>query len=97
MHEGLNLDDIVKKIKGYLGVTWTYQDDEIHGLVEDGIAKIEAVSSSTDFTQGLGWKLLKTYCRYAWDGSEAYFEDNYKKDLLQLQLENFKRDQGGRG
>ncbi len=92
MRENINVDDLTVKIKNHIGITWDYQDGEVRDMIEDGLSKIETISPSTDFSEGLGWKILKAYCRYAWDGSEAYFEENYKRDLLQLQIQNFAKN-----
>lgn len=76
-------------IKKHLRVTWSYQDEEIQSIIDEGKAFIEDICGSSDFnTIGPAFTMLRNYCRYAWSGSVELFEENYKRQLLRLQLSN---------
>lgn len=82
----------LERIKAHLRVTWSSQDDDIQDIIEDGKAFINAKCGQSDFEDyGLARTLLRAYCRYEWSGTVALFEENYKRQLLSLQIENGKR------
>ena len=73
------LDDIKK----HLRVTWTYQDEEIQSIIDEGKAFIEDICGSSDFdTIGPAFTMLRNYCRYAlglvaWNYSRKITKDSY--------------------
>lgn len=90
--------DELALIKTHLRVTWLHQDDDIRDMIDDGKAFIDGICGRSSYSvNGLATMLLKAYCRYAWSGSVAMFEENYKRQLLRLQIQNgFSRYQGGK-
>ncbi len=80
---------MLEKIKRRLNITWDYDDEEIEELIEEGkifiISRVGEVDFDVDI---LASRLLKEYCRYAWNGSVAYFEQNFRSDILNLQIQN---------
>lgn len=80
------ISDDFEKIKAHLNITWEYDDEQILEIVNEGVAKIGLITGQEDFTDPFAFSLLKEYCRYSWNGVKLYFEENYKRELLQLQL-----------
>lgn len=79
----------LQSIKNHLRVTWNYEDDEIQTSIDDGKAIINGICGESDYTKpGLANKLLKAYCSYDRSGSTSMFEENYKRQLLRLQIQN---------
>lgn len=80
---------MLDKIKRRLNVTWDYDNEEIEEMIEEGkifiISRVGEVDFDVDI---LASRLLKEYCRYAWNGSVAYFEQNFRSDILNLQIQN---------
>lgn len=86
------MEDELEVIKAHLRVTWTSQDDEIQGYIDEGKAYINGICGPSDYrSAGLPTILLKAYCRYVWSGSLSMFDANYQKQLLRLQIENGKK------
>lgn len=79
-------DNEFKKIKDFINVTWEYEDDAILDLVNEGVAKLQQITSDFDYHESLSFFILKEYVRYAYNGVSMYFEENFKRELLQLQL-----------
>lgn len=81
--------DILEDVKAHLRVTWKYQDDEIMDMIDEGQTFIDSICGVSDYEHvGPAFSLLKSYCRYAWSGSVELFEENYKRQLLRLQIVN---------
>lgn len=80
--------EIFTKIKKHMGITWDYQDDDVLDIVKDGIQLIQSKAGQVDdfLVNRVAFLLLKSYCRYAWDGTESLWEDNYRSEILQLQI-----------
>lgn len=76
-------------IKKHLKITCNYEDSEIKDMIEDGKTVINSICGSSDFSVGgEAYTVLKAYCRYGRSGSTAMFEENYKRQLLRLQIQN---------
>ena len=80
---------VFKIVKDNIRVTWEYDDEIIEQSIREGISKIENICGRCDFDENAtAQKLLKEYVRYDWNGASLYFEPNFKRELLQLQLSN---------
>ena len=79
----------LKAIKGYLRITWQDDDGTIAGLIARGEAKLnELAGADLDFdTEGLARSLLFDYCRYAYNNASEYWEENFQREILRLQLQ----------
>ena len=81
--------ELLNEIKPVLDVTW--DDDitngKIKNIIADGMALInDDVKAEIDYSEDrLALKLLKTYCRYAWNNSEEYFIKNNVSDIIKLE------------
>lgn len=89
----LDMNELLGVIKRHIKVTWDHSDDDIIEIIEDGIAFLESRTGKLPFyledrstLATSSRRLLKAYCRYHWNGSDAYFEADYLSDILNLQI-----------
>jgi hypothetical protein len=75
-------------LKDYLKITWDDEDTAITDLITRGKKKLEGLAGAElDFdTEGLARSLLFDYCRYAYNNASDYFEENFQREILRLQL-----------
>lgn len=82
--------EFFEEVKRVLGISWEDNDTDsnIKEHIKDGVAILEEdVKSVIDFTSDfLARRLLKTYCRYAWNNSEEYFIENNLHYILKLEV-----------
>lgn len=86
--------DLLKSVKAHLRITWDSQDEEIKEMIDEAKGYIVATCGETDFNIGIGFTLLKNYCRYYWFGNASMFEMNYRSLILKLQIWNGRRKKG---
>jgi len=79
---------MLQKVKAYLKITWGDEDTAITDLITRGKKKLEGLAGAElDFdTEGLARSLLFDYCRYAYNNASEYFEENFQRKILRLQL-----------
>ena len=79
---------MLQKVKAYLKITWDDEDTAITDLITRGKKKLEGLAGAElDFdTEGLARSLLFDYCRYAYNNASEYFEENFQRKILRLQL-----------
>lgn len=79
---------MLDKVKNYLKITWGDEDIAVQDLMERGQAKInELAGAELDFeTEGQARSLLFDYVRYAYNNAAEYFEENFQREILRLQL-----------
>lgn len=75
-------------VKDYLKITWDDEDGEVARLIAQGEAILEGLAGAElDFqSEGLPRSLLFDYVRYAYNNASEYFEENFAKQILRLQL-----------
>lgn len=80
---------LIEDVKNHLRVTWDSEDSEIQNLINRSQSILNGlVGIGLDFDiEGLPKSLLLEYCRYARNNAVEYFEDNFSKEILRLQLE----------
>ncbi len=80
---------MLAKVKTYLRITWHDEDSAIADLIDRGKAKLkELAGADLDFdTEGLARSLLFDYCRYAYNNASEYWEENFRHEILRLQLQ----------
>lgn len=80
---------MLEEVKKYLGVTWDDEDSDIQGIIDRGKSRLEGLAGVTlDFTvKGLARELLFEYCRYAYNNAVEFFEENFQREILRLQLQ----------
>lgn len=79
---------MLEEIKGYLKVTWDDEDSYIEGYIDRGKSHLEGLTGTTlDYEKGEPKSLLLDYCRYAYNNALEYFDENFRGDILRLQLQ----------
>lgn len=79
---------MLQAAKAYLRITWDDEDAHLQGIIDRGQAYLNDLTGTTlDFeSAGLAQSLLLDYCRYVYNNASEYFEENFAKELLRLQL-----------
>ena len=79
---------MLEEVKSYLKITWNDEDMAITGLLDRGKAKLqELVGAELDFeAEGQVRSLLFDFVRYAYNNASEYFEENFREEILRLQL-----------
>jgi hypothetical protein len=80
---------VLQAVKTYLKITWTDEDSHIQGIIDRGQAYLnDLTGAELDYeTDGPPKTLLLEYCRYVYNNASEYFEENFSKELLRLQLQ----------
>ncbi len=80
---------LLEKVKRYLRITWDREDIHIQEIIDAGQVHLnELTDAQLDFASvGLPQTLLLDYCRYVYNNASEYFTDNYRADILRLQLQ----------
>lgn len=75
-------------VMDYLRVSSPYEENNLRRIIQRGQAYLnELTGVELDFgVEGLARSLLFDYCRYSYNNASEYFEENYRRDLLRLQL-----------
>jgi len=81
---------LLDEIKDSLGITATDQDTMLGKIISRGTAKIEGLTGVvTNFeVEGLPKYLLLNYCRYDYNNAPEYFEENFRSEILRMQLQS---------
>lgn len=79
---------MLAEVKEYLKITWDDEDLNIEKIISRGKKEIENLTGTTlDFQEDNTPKsLLLDYCRYAYNNALEYFQENFKSEILRLQL-----------
>lgn len=79
---------MLERIRSYLRITWDDDDVLLDELIERGKKKLEEFAGAVlDFeAEGLARSLLSDYVRYAYNNASEYFEENFQREILRLQL-----------
>jgi hypothetical protein len=80
---------MLQAVKDYLKVTWNDEDAHIQGIINRGQAYLnDLTGAELDYeTDGQPKALLLDYCRYVYNNASEYFEENFARELLRLQLQ----------
>jgi hypothetical protein len=80
---------VLQAVKTYLKITWNDEDSHIQGIIDRGQAYLnDLTGAELDYeTDGPPKTLLLEYCRYVYNNASEYFEENFSKELLRLQLQ----------
>ena len=76
-------------VKDYLKITWDDEDALLQAIIERGKAYLnDLTGTELDFdVAGPPRSLLLDYCRYVYNNASEYFEENFARELLRLQLQ----------
>lgn len=79
---------MLEAVKNYLKITWDDEDANLQEIIDQGEAYLnELTGAELDYTQkGLARSLLFDYCRYVYNNASEYFEENFQREILRLQL-----------
>lgn len=79
---------MLEQVKGYLKITWDDEDPTLNGFIDRGKSKLNDLTGvALDFeANGQAKSLLLDYCRYAYNNASEYFEENFQREILRLQL-----------
>ncbi|MCC0654697.1 hypothetical protein [Clostridioides sp. ES-S-0001-03] len=85
-----DIKNIVEEVKEYLNITWMEEDAKIEKMVVRGIDYFESeiAGIALDFKDNFNRELLFNYCRYVRNNALEYFEENFSKELLRLQIKS---------
>ena len=80
---------MLQAVKNYLKITWNDEDSHIQGIIDRGQAYLnDLTGAELDFeADGPPKTLLLDYCRYVYNNASEYFEENFARELLRLQLQ----------
>lgn len=90
---------LLEEVKEYLKITWNDEDGYLQGIIDRGKSNLEDLTGTKlDFNkEGQPKSLLLDYCRYAYNNALEYFEDNFSKEILRLQLTEAVKDANEKG
>ena len=79
---------MLEELKDYLKISWKSEDDYLAQIINRGKEYLKDLTGTNlDFeTEGQHKSLLLDYCRYYYNNAIEYFEDNFQKEILRLQL-----------
>lgn len=79
---------MLEEVKNYLKITWNDEDANLLSIIERGKHNLEDLTGTTlNFElEEQAKSLLLDYCRYAYNNALEYFEENFHKEILRLQL-----------
>ena len=80
---------MLEEVKKYLNITWDDEDvnSKLNMLIgESKIAISVLMGATVDFNQLEFKELLFNRIRYSYNNSLEYFEENFSKEILRLQL-----------
>ncbi len=79
---------MLTEVKGYLKITWDDEDPYIEGFITRGKDHLEGLTGTKlAFEKSKPKSLLFDYCRYAYNNALEYFDENFRGDILRLQLQ----------
>lgn len=79
---------MLQEVKDYLKITWNDENVHVFGIIDRGKSYLDdLIGVELNFDENNQAKtLLLDYCRYAYNNALEYFEDNFQKEILRLQL-----------
>jgi len=80
---------LLDKVKEYLKITWDDEDSYLQGIIDRGKDYLKQLTGTElDFeAEGQPKALLLDYCRYAYNNALEYYESNFHKKIVRLQLQ----------
>ena len=81
---------LIDELKDNLGITGAAQDAALNAAIARGTAYLNDLAGAPlDFAvSGLPKSLLLDFCRYAYNNATEYFEENFAKEILRMQLQS---------
>jgi hypothetical protein len=86
----MSAEEIIADVKNYLDITWDDADGDkkLTGIIDRGMAYINGIAGQEQafHTPCLAQSLLFNYCRYERANLLEDFQNNYRHELLALQV-----------
>ena len=81
---------LLDELKYNLGIIGSAEDAALQSIVLRGQARLEGLAGvALDFeAEGLPKSLLLDFCRYSYNNASEYFEENFKGEILRMQLQS---------
>jgi hypothetical protein len=79
---------VLQAVKDYLKITWDDEDNSLQGIIERGMIYLNRLMGvELDYeVDDEPKRLLLEYCRYVYNNAGEYFEENFRQEILRLQL-----------
>lgn len=79
---------MLEELKNYLKITWDSENIYLEDIINRGKEYLKDLTGTNlDFeVEGQARSLLLDYCRYYYNSAIEYFEENFQKEILRLQL-----------
>lgn len=79
---------MLEEVKQALKITWNDEDINLNTIIERGKNRLQNLTGTVmDFDLNFqARELLINFCRYDYNNSAEYFEENFQKEILRLQL-----------
>lgn len=80
---------LLLEVKEYLKITWDDEDQSLLKMIERSKAYLNnLIGVELDYTVDDDPKsLLLDRCRYVYNNASEYFEENFREEILRLQLQ----------
>ncbi|MDW0112210.1 head-tail connector protein [Sporosarcina saromensis] len=81
-------DELLKEVKNHLRITWVEEDTDIVKLIDRAKSYFKSVTGADldFFKDGQAKHLLLERCRYVYNRSAEEFENNFRHEIINLQL-----------
>lgn len=90
------MGELFEDIKNYLDITWelnTAEQIKLRGMINRGKAFLSGKIGDCDFENDTPEKaLLMDYCMYARAGQIPEFIENYKSEIVALQMNRWRKN-----
>ena len=78
---------LLNKVKNYLRITWTEEDDDVSDMIDRGIDYFKIRGVDVNFNDHkVARQLLFDWCRYVRNYKADEYENNFLSDVLNLQM-----------
>lgn len=79
---------LLQEVKDKLRIIDNDEDANIQRIIDQGKAYLnDLIGGELNFEESLNVRaLLLEYCRYEYNNAKDYFEENFKSEILRLQL-----------
>lgn len=87
------IEELLPSVKKRLRITFNHVDEEIKEYIESGIGYLQEKAGSLDFSKSAislssikAKSMLKEWCVYSWNGTQAFYGQDYQSEIIALQI-----------